>query len=187
MHLFSEVISLFIRFFVWIFRKMGINGILVLLLLIELPVVSVYYSEESKHDTSRQNYKLAEPVSMEEISIEDPRLTENGVSLKMDMKYYLATIKVENYYSSDVRYMSIEAKNQDEERVNVWPVSYYGELKYDYIQDGLSIPAGSSRDMQYIVGIPEEEVKDTSSICFYEWVYEEYGKEPTNQVTVPMP
>lgn len=187
MHIGSELIAYFIRFLMWLFRQVGINGILVVVILIELGGMRVYYSAGQDDYQYEDNCRLTEVVSIEPVSAEDKRLVENGIKIEADRKYYAVTVKLENYYSTDLEYMHIAAKNQNDYEVDCTRIQYYGTLEYYYVTDRLLVPAGASNELDYIISMQDEIAEQTETLTLYEWDSEKEDGEQDNKVTVELP
>lgn len=180
-HLLGEVLQLVIRFLVFLYKKVGINGIFVLILPVELLVMGAYYDSQSDQYLYDNNYILSEVIRLEKLSPEDARLKANNIVIEQGQVGYLALIQIDNLYSSEVRYLSIDAKSQDGSYILCRELDYYGEEA----EGREVIPAGASGKVPFVVIMEEEEAKGITSLTFYQWDSDE--KEPSNAVTVGCP
>lgn len=160
----TALIKLVLYILRFIFLKVGINGILIVILLVELPILHFYYQEERQQYRWEQEYQISQSPQIR------PLTREMALDLKdLDVyegeAYYLAELTLDNLYSNDIRYLSIYVQNQDGYELRCHSMDYYdsAEGKGQNV-----IPAGARGKKTYVISLSESELEDLDTLIFFE-------------------
>lgn len=189
MHAFAKLCELFFDFLCWIYKKVGINGILVVLILIEIPVLYFYYADNHSYYEIKDNYKLTAVTKYEELSPE-----EFPESASTDSHYYHAIIQIDNYYYQETHLPDLDAIDENGNYFSVSTCDYYDDLEEQTqypTHPRSAIPAGTAVNATYLLEISDYDLEGITSITFYSFLdhidaaseKEEY--ENGTRITVP--
>lgn len=111
MHLFSKLIQLIVGCIIWIAKHFGIQGILILLFIIEIPITLFMYSEITQDYKFEDRYILKAKSELTGISRE-----EAGTYVDIDDSDYVGCytyqLEIQNTYFEELRYPLLhDAKN----------------------------------------------------------------------------
>lgn len=165
-HILGELVKLFLKFCVFITRKVGINGILFLILILELPAMYFYYSNTRYEYLQGHEYNILEGNGIRKLSPEKDHLEQMGVSVKKSESYYLAELQVDNLYSNEIRYLSLSASNQNGDVIDCRTMGYYDASGNEGQE---VIPAGVTGTLSCIITLTEEEIQQTDEIVLEGW------------------
>ncbi len=157
MRLVSSAISLFVSLIMKIFTWFGCNGILVLVLVIEIVCCVGYTVGTSGYDQKSSEYSLTGVESVAELEAGDPLLQQNDVdTLSDDDHYYHVRIKAFNKYCNPLGYLSLDAQTTEGDWIVCRHMTYYGEDLTDY-EYGVSavIPAATEGIFDYLIHMRE--------------------------------
>lgn len=171
MYLVKKLGSLLIQFIYWIFKEAGINGLLVIAILIEIPILCFYYSDASNFYAISENYRIRNITDYREISIDE--LPTDKKEYAMDFQhYYYTTVQIDNYYYSEIHIPLLSAVDSDGDSLDFSESKYYDDLedilpvyKNPYLRS--VIPAGASAYVTYLLEIPDYSIDTTDSITIY--------------------
>lgn len=164
----SSIISVIIEFLIWLFKKGGINAILALILIIEIPIMIFYYTENCT------NYKYEDVYQMENVSDiltltykELPYYTSE--QFQTGTCYRLVNIQCSNYYINDVTYPNLYFEDQNGNSVHADCCDYYNNLYQSYQYGGeCVIPPGTVVKIPYILSIPYQRLSDIDQLIIYD-------------------
>ncbi len=157
MRLVSSAISLFVSLIIKIFTWFGCNGILALVLVIEIVCCVGYTVGTSGYDQKSKEYSFTGIESVTQLEAEDPLLQQNGMDdLTKDDHYYHVRIKVFNKYCNQLGYLSLNAETTEGDLLACTRMPYYGEDLTDY-EYGVSavIPASTESVFDYLIHMRE--------------------------------
>lgn len=175
-HILVEILRLFAKFGIFIVKKLGINGILCLVLLLELPVMFFYYTGMRYEYRQECNYSISKTAKVRKLSIKKDMQELEGISVKKRESYYLVELKVNNRYSRDILYMSVTARNQDGDFVTCMNRNYYDASG----NEGRSvIPAGATGKIFCVITLTEAEIPRTDEIILRGWTIGEEDEAHT--------
>lgn len=166
MQIIVEILQLFFRFCLFLYRKAGINIVLFLALLLEISLMYSYYDTMQDEYRYEQKYTVSEKVEIRKLSPKKDSLELAGISLKKDENYYLVEIQVDNQYSHEIYYISLSAENQDGTYIPCSKIDYYDAV------DGMvrtTIPAGAAGKMSYVLSMTKEREEQTEKIILDGW------------------
>lgn len=166
-YLLRKSIELVIRFFGWIYKILGINGILFILLGIECFVIFQVTETKQNDYYYGQKFVLSEVTDFNEIDKDDKRLVNSEIDTAGDDYYYLATLKVQNYYGRALDYIPLNVKTDDDNWLISRPVEYYADTDYLNRTITTTIPAGAEKEVSLIIQMNEEERKDIEHLTFF--------------------
>lgn len=172
MRIVSRIIALFIQFVFWIFKKTGINGILVIVLLIEIPILCLYYSDSSLDYILDDNYRIQKIVGYDEISIEELPETEKEYASD-SYHYFYTTIQIDNYYYNEIRTPDLEAEDSEGDSLTFSQCGYYDDLEANTSYSthiSAVIPSGASANVIYLLGLSDYEIDTLDSITVYNFL-----------------
>jgi len=167
MHFFSSIISVLIRFLIWLFKKGGINAILVLVLIIEIPIMIFYYNENCTAYQYEDVYRMESvteiiPLTYKELPDYTSHQFQSGTC------YRLVNIQFSNYYINDVTYPSIHIEDQDGNTIHSDCCDYYNNLYQSYQYGGeCVIPPGTIVNIPCILSIPHHQLSDIDNLTIY--------------------
>jgi len=177
----STVISLIIKLLGKIFRAFGINGILIIMFIVELIGCIAYASEEYDYDSNRREYRLTEVESVEKLEKDDPLMKKWDFTVSDRDNYYLIRIKVDNRYSESLMIPSMSAETEDEELVVIRRMTYYendlsGHSAYS------CIPEGTQSVISYVINISDYKLEETEAVRLYD-----FSGDENQSILVPLP
>ena len=156
------------------------NGILLFLFLLELPVLLFFYINMRHEYYEGPRYDLLKKASIRKLSPEKDSLELEGISVKQTESYYLAVLPVRNRYSNEIRDMSVTASNQDGDLIDCRSINYYDASG----NEGQPvIPAGAVGTIPCLITMREEEILQTEKLILQGWVVGE-EKEALQKVTI---
>ncbi len=88
----STILSIIINIIQWIYETFHINGILILLIIIEIPCMYAYYNEKTSEGDYYENYQSTVISGPEHIASEN--VPERSRSDYDDVIYYNITIQI---------------------------------------------------------------------------------------------
>lgn len=142
----SFIVKYTLRFCAYIFKHLGLNGLLLLILILVLPG-SLYYTTMTK-----DNYKHSSQYTLSAVSdVEEVKEQDVPASVKeYDETYYMVTLELSNPYSHElVRLPSLDA-NQDDHYLHFTPYDYYTDIKdYNTVEVYTCVPAKTSVKVPY--------------------------------------
>lgn len=164
----QQILTLLIKFVLkilrFIFLKVGINGILIVVLLIELPILHIYYQEESQQYRWEQEYRISQSPQIRPLSKEEA-LELGDLDVYEGESHYLTELSLDNLYSNDIRYLSIYAKNQDGYELRFHSLDYYDSAQG---KGQTVIPAGTRGKKTYVLSLSESEMEELDTLIFFE-------------------
>ena len=129
------------------YKKLGINGILLLLIFIAIPASLFYtdYNGPDYHFTT--NYTLR-------VVTEPEKVAEKDVPPAIDRfadDYYTVSLQIDNYYSKELNLPYLSAFQEDEDNfISFRDYDYYDDIKgYDVTSPDTCIPAGTGITLPY--------------------------------------
>lgn len=168
MHGLSTVISLIVKLLGKIFRTFGINGILIIMFVVELIVCITYALEEYDYDSNRRDYRLTEVESVEKLEKDNPLLKECDLMVSDHDNYYLVRIKVDNLYSESLMTPSLSAETEDGELVVIRRITYYeNDLAGHSVYS--CIPEGTQAVISYVIDISDYKLEETEAVRLYDF------------------
>lgn len=177
----STVISLIIKLLGKIFRAFGINGILIIMFVVELIGCIAYASEEYDYDNDRRDYRLTEVEAVEKLDKDNPLLKERDLMVSDHDNYYLVRIKVDNLYSESLMIPSLSAETEDGELVVIRRITYYeNDLAGHSVYS--SIPEGTQSVISYVIDISDYKLEETDAVRLYD-----FSGDDNQSILVPLP
>ena len=164
MHAASHIIAKLIEGCIWFVNKFGINGFLVILLVIEIPVVYVASDSIGSGYRGARNYKIK--------NVDEETVRQNCPDMDYDEEnhYYLVTAYLTNFYGEEMRYALLHAQNQEGDYLVFEHVPYYDTAVVNHY--GLSnrdvVPAGVTKPYHYILELTDFELEHTSEVILKE-------------------
>lgn len=178
---FALLVELIINFFAFIFKKLGFNAVLAILLIIEIIAMSSYFISNCR------NYVYEDDSRLEAVT----KLTQLGTSEIPDVyrdsisdsdSHYLVTLQIGNYYFNESLYPTLHIRNQDEKTFTTRRLDYYDDLKdYDDFYPDSVIPPGTVVQAPYLVSVPEYALSTTTELIIYH-SYLETERKSENQL-----
>lgn len=143
---FSFIVKYTLRFCAYIFKHLGLNGLLLLILILVLPG-SLYYTTKTK-----DNYKHSSQYTLSAVS-DVEKIEEQAVPSCVRTQgeaYYKVTLEISNPYSHElIRLPSLDASHDDHYLLFA-PYDYYTEIKdYNTVAVYNCIPAKTSVKVPY--------------------------------------
>lgn len=186
MKLFSKLVELFLHFIIWIWKKTGINGVLVIAFCIELLLIIPICSELESHQEIAKNYQCN--LAGEPVFVDTHSLSEEQKKYATDNEsYYKITLMVENHSSMDLGYLSVQISDQNEN-----PLPYEQDNYYDSnAQDSNfcrrnTIPAGAYGHVSYYVGLPSYAMENITAVHIYPDNHLITTKKSSSAIEVPL-
>jgi hypothetical protein len=144
---FSLGIECIVKGLMWIHRKSGINGILVIAILIALPC-SIFFSESSSTQYKSGKRYAVTPVSDTE------KVAEKDLPASIDRfadDYYKVVLQINNCYSTELPHAPYLTLNNEKYYASFRPLEYYCDIEnsYDVISLENCIPAGTTMSIPY--------------------------------------
>ena len=160
--LLNSFISLVVKLFTSAFHVMGINGILILIFIVEIPVVMFFADNESDKYKSDNNYSLTGISKPEPLDIKDAVFEENDIKVDVDKNYFLVKVTVRNNYSKELTYLRLNAEPQVDDDyyygyVDFYDIDYYAGDRQDIWECSSVIPSGADREVPYVLGLDKEQ------------------------------
>lgn len=163
MKLFIKLIELFFDFVVWIWKKTGINGVLVIAFCIELILIVPICSELESHQQITKNYQCkpaGDPVRVDTSTLPE-RLKKYAAD---DEIYYKVTLMVDNHSSMDLGYLSFRISDQNgDSLLYEWNDYYNSDAEASDLCGRDTIPAASSGLVSYYIGLSSYEAEDITA------------------------
>ena len=169
MHAASHIIAKLIEGCIWFVNKFGINGFLVILLVIEIPVVYVASDSIGSGYRGARNYKIK---NVDVRPADEETVRQNCPDMDYDEKnhYYLVTAYLTNFYGEEMRYALLHAQNQEGDYLVFEHVPYYDTAVVNHY--GLSnrdvVPAGVTKPYHYVLELTDFELEHTSEVILKE-------------------
>lgn len=124
--------------------------------------------------------------SVAELSKEDILVKRTVPDDMEGNRYFLCTLEVENAGSEPVGYLTLQAKNQNEDYISCYPIDYYQDIGNDtgeYHYGRMVFPEYTVSQYQVMLMLKEEQLKDMEELTIYEWDYDESEEEAPNYVS----
>lgn len=164
MSILTKIFELFIKLILWVWKKVGIKGILALALLIEAMTLFVYYVDNS--DNSKQFNLLL---------LQESTTPEKLESKEDDVTYYRIDVTMKNHQVEDIIPPSLHTDYTSNVDRPLYYYNYYNQLENNYSNDIYdlyykdlcclqTIPAGVTVSSPYIIKLKEY---DDISVPFY--------------------
>ncbi|BBF43072.1 hypothetical protein lbkm_1758 [Lachnospiraceae bacterium KM106-2] len=183
MSLLGDLLLLFLKFMKSFYKKLGYNAILLVILLIELPLLYLYYSDESIMYRVEKRYEIQRICSIKPIAWNDERIKQSNIHARKGDKYYVVMVEIQNKYCDPLHYISLYAKNQDDRDFICDFLTYSDDSKNSGYESDSIIPAGVTKAVPYVISIDVGDLKNTKSITLYEWTSDkDKAKEVTMEV-----
>ncbi|MBE5881403.1 MAG: hypothetical protein E7289_03695 [Lachnospiraceae bacterium] len=179
MHGLSTIISLIIKFFAKLFKAFGINGILIVVLIFEIMFCVGYASETKDDDRKNSEYDFT-GIEITEVAYTDPIVEEQNLVSEYD-HYYLVKIDIKNRYSEPLSYFTIDAKNEQDDRMICRRIGYYGSDMSHYSTQNC-IPEGTEATYTYLLTVGSYQYDETNEAIFYE-----FGGDKDQFISVAIP
>ncbi len=144
----SIVLKYFIKLCCAAYRKLGINGILIIAIAVTIPASALHLN------TTQSDYKYSTNYTVTAAS--DPeKAAQKDIPLSVDRfgdDYYKVRLQITNSYSTEIYPLpSLSAKNK-ENYVSLHELDYYSDIDdYDVISPDTCIPAGTSVTIPYYI------------------------------------
>lgn len=182
--LLKRALSLLAKGLVLLYEAMGIEGILALILLVELGGFFTYHEMTKRDYIYIENYEMKEDAQVVSVEPDDIIFEEQGIESHFDEKYFLISLTMENKNSEKLTEPFLEAKNQNGDFISSYRIDYYGT------GNGLAgdcdsvIPGGTSKVSQYLIAMDESVQQETTEVTLFDW--REEG-QPERVITVALP
>lgn len=169
MHVATHILARIIEGCIWLISKFGVNALLIIILVIEIPVVYVASDSIGNDYRSVRNYKIqkvdARPADEEMVKLNCPDL-----DYEEDQHYYLVTAYLTNFYSDEMPYALLHAENQDGDGLDFDQIPYYDKeiLEHYDISRSDVLPAGATMAYHYMMALYDHEVESTSKVILKE-------------------
>lgn len=174
----SSIIKLIVKLFIFVFKKLRIQGVLLLLILMLLPVSLALYNEKSDEYQYEYAWEIV-GADIEQVEKTDERCAYFSES-QLDENYgkvylYEINFHIRNTGSNDMRVDyetgSIEIKDDEGHYISKRQAEYYSEMdSHDRISCE-AIPSGKTVNVTYYMLIDEGEIPET--LHFYKGFDEE--------------
>lgn len=184
MSLLSHAISLLVSGLGWVYRTLGIKGILVILIVAEVAGIAVYYEMTKTDYLYMDNYAAQGEASVISVSPEDALFEEQDIDSDLKEAYYVVTVPVENKNSGPMREPYLEAKNQKGDYIASYRIDYYNDGKGLADDCSSVIPGGVTARVNYLIALDQEAQEETTEVSFFDWRKED---NPEMLVTVTLP
>lgn len=168
MHFFSTLISVIIEFLIWLFKKGGINAVLVLVLIIEIPIMIFYYNETCTDYRYEDVYRMERVTEIIPLTYKElPNYTFE--QFQSGTCYRLVNIQFGNYYINDVTYPNLYIEDQNGNSIDSDCCDYYDNLYLSYQYGGeCVIPPGTVVNIPCILSIPSQKLYDIDKLVIYD-------------------
>lgn len=176
------------KIFQWLFYKFGINIILLIALVIEIPCMFLFYKEKSFETQIYTNYGFETVGEPELIHASD---IQPGAQYSNDDCYKI-TLHVDNLYQKTSNsYPSFYSADGDNIYCTLEPFNYYSDIdSYDILGAKACAPAGARSTFSYYVASSWVEGK-TLSFVSYENYYDislpSHKAATNNTLTITFP
>ena len=159
-----------INLIAYIYKNTGINGILVLILIVELPCCLYYFYEVSSTYSIDDNLQLMQVKNFTPVSYEE--LPESTKEYYSDYQlYYHANVEIGNYYNADDNIPNLSAQDQNGESLHANYYDYYDGYNepgsFPKLDGRTVIPPGTSVIVPYLFEIGDYEKEEIKNITFY--------------------
>lgn len=179
MELVTAALRVVVRFFLLIYKRFGINGILTLVLLAEIPAVCVYYNINSQNYLLDREYEMTTSAEdsiyngVEMVKRVEPETVIDGLSndtVYQNREYFLVRLGIRNEYSQEMTYFAgLGAKDQDGNILDCQRYDYYRTSN----QGRVVVPGGADTLVSYVLVLTQEEAEHTTEITFTDFMDEE--------------
>lgn len=169
MHVASHILAKIIEGCIWFVKKFGVNGFLVIILVVEFPVVYLASDSIGSDYRGARNYKIknvdVHPADEETVRQNCPALDYDG-----EQNYYEVTAYLTNFYGKEMPYALLHAENQDGDYLVLEHIPYYDTavLKHYDMSYRDVVPAGVTKPYHYILELTDFEVEQTSEVVLTE-------------------
>lgn len=133
---------------------------------------------------------LCDIISVTELPKEDTLVKRTVPDDMGNGRYFLCTLEVENAGNRSVDYLTLQAKNQDEDDISCYPIDYYQDIGdasdnegKEYHYGRMVFPEYTVSRYQVMLMLQEEQLKDMEELTIYEWGYDESEGEASNYVS----
>lgn len=131
----------------WVHKKSGINGILVIAILIAIPCSFLSSESSSTKYRSFKGYSIT-PVS------DTQKVAEKDLPASIDRfadDYYKVVLQINNHYSTELSHAPYLTLDDEEYYASFRPLEYYSDIEksYDVISLENCIPAGTAVSIPY--------------------------------------
>ena len=164
MKLFSKLVEVFLHFMIWIWKKTGINGVLVIAFCIELLLIVPICSELQSHQRIIENYQCS--LAGEPVAVDIHSLPEEQKEYGMENEsYYKITLMVENHSSLDLGYLFVQVSDQNENPLPYEQYHYYDSNAQDsnFCRRN-TIPTGTCGHVSYYVGLSSYAMENLTAV-----------------------
>lgn len=192
MHIAGNLGAWILRMFHFIFKKLGINGILVMILLIELPALYAYYCDERGHYVIERNYRMQGVVNYREVSVDELPEKEKTYASGSG-RYFYTDVQIDNYYYKELLAHGVNAESSEGYALPFYQCDYYDDLESLSGKLRSVIPAGTSAYVTYLLTIPDYHMDTIDSVTIYSvedhylnYDSEEEEYEAGRRITVPL-
>ncbi|MBQ9984197.1 MAG: hypothetical protein IJP29_06365 [Lachnospiraceae bacterium] len=178
---FALLIELIINFFAFIFKKLGFNAVLLILLVIELIGMSFYFTSNYRNYIYEDNSRLERVTELTQLEASEiPDVYKD--SLSDSDSYYLVNVQIGNYYLNEAFYPTLHIRNQEAKTFTTRRLDYYDALKeyHDFYPDSV-IPPGTVVQAPYLVSVPEYALNTTTELVIY-YSYLNADRKSENQL-----
>lgn len=167
----SHILAKIIEGCIWLVSKFGINALLIIILVVEIPVVYLASESIGSGYRSARNYKIQKvdvrPADEEAVKLNCPDLEDE---YDEDSHYYLVTAYLTNFYGEEMPYALLHAQNQDGKYLDFDDIRYYDEqiVEHYNISNSEVIPAGVTKPFHYILRLNDYDAECTSEVILKE-------------------
>lgn len=182
----SVAISFISKIIQWLFHKLGINILLLIALIIEIPCMYSYYNESMYKVQLYTNQAFQVTGDPELVSATD---LPSGVEDPNDNNYKVM-IQVDNLYTqASPSHPSLYAEDEDGGFYTMHPVDYYADIdSYDILPARTYLPAGMRITLPFYIDALSTEGK-TLSFTSTDALYRNstYRTNDKNTLTITFP
>lgn len=167
MRAFSLLVELIVRFFMFLHKKLGINGILGFFLIIEILVMIAYVNNTRYDYLYATDAKLKSVTEFKQMDANDiPNAYKNHINVS-DLCYQL-TLEVVNDYVTDTYHPGIGVRDDSDYYISAKQLEYNIDLDDSTdLQFNAMVPAGKSAQVSYLVVIPKDRADSISELIIY--------------------
>jgi len=165
MKLFTHALDLLIHFMIFLYRKIGINGILIFILVIELPIALSAFDKISSRYRYSSNYVVDEVTDIREIPYSEVPDSMKGSADPESKTYYLVSIPVTNYSNNDEYSLWLHGNAENGDSFFLDEIQYYDNTsEYSVLRADALIPSGAANELQFIFSLRDYQLSEISSI-----------------------
>lgn len=134
------------KLFTTVYKHLGINGILLLIIAIVIPF-SIFHTQYDGPDYSTStNYTITPATKLKKVAKKD---VPPSIDRFAD-DYYTISLRIHNYYSTEIVHMPYLSAAQEDNEISLLDYDYYSDIeKYDVISPDTCIPAGTEVTVPY--------------------------------------